>query len=224
MTPMVWWLIGLAAVLAVIDWIAVVRQSRPIELFAKPATMLALVAAAIAAHPGQDGVHLWLVLGLVFGLCGDVALVAERRFDNGDLPAEGGRLFVLGLASFLIGHVCYAVAMLRHGTDELGITFGLILALIVILAFGFQVILGAHREGGLALAAAVTLYVAALGTMLVLGIGTSSLWIAYGAMLFAASDLALGTDRFISAKFWARITVIVTYHVAQLLLLIGLVR
>jgi uncharacterized membrane protein YhhN len=145
MTAMVWWLVGIATVLAVIDWTAVVKQSRPIEMFAKPATMLALVAAAIAARPEHDGVHLWLILGLTFGLCGDVALVTERRLDSGDLPVEGGRSFVVGLASFLIGHVCYAVAMMRHGTDELGIIFGLVLALIVILAFGFQVILGTHH-------------------------------------------------------------------------------
>jgi hypothetical protein len=41
MTAMVWWLVGIATVLAVIDWTAVVKQSRPIEMFAKPATMLA---------------------------------------------------------------------------------------------------------------------------------------------------------------------------------------
>ena len=130
---------------------------------------------------------------------------------------------MLGLASFLLGHLCYIVSMLRHGTDRLGVTLGLLLALTILLAFGFQVILGAVHGAGPSLAVAVAVYIAALGSMLVLGIGTSSLWIAYGAIAFVASDLTLGSARFIAPKRWSQLMVVITYHVAQLLLLIGLV-
>jgi uncharacterized membrane protein YhhN len=109
-------------------------------------------------------VHGWLIAALGFGLYGDIALMLEHR-----IKAEG--LFMLGLASFLLGHLCYIVSMLRHGTGRLGITLGLLLALTILLAFGFQVILGAVHEAGPSLAVAVAVYIAALGSMLVLGIG-----------------------------------------------------
>jgi uncharacterized membrane protein YhhN len=200
----------------VLDWTAVGRRRGWLEAIAKPATLIALIGAAVAGQPSQPGVHGWLIAALGFGLCGDIALMLEHRIN-----AEG--LFMLGLASFLLGHLCYIVSMLRHGTDRLGITLGLLLALTILLAFGFQVILGAVHEAGPSLAVAVAVYIAALGSMLVLGIGTSSLWIAYGAIAFMASDLTLGSDRFIAPKPWSQLTVVITYHVAQLLLLIGLV-
>jgi hypothetical protein len=55
MTAMVWWLVGIATVLAVIDWTAVVKQSRPIEMFAKPATMLALAPLRSPRVPSTMG-------------------------------------------------------------------------------------------------------------------------------------------------------------------------
>jgi uncharacterized membrane protein YhhN len=216
MTATSWWWVGCAAVFAVLDWTAVAQRRTRIEAIAKPATLIGLIGAAVAGHPPQPGVQGWLIAALAFGLCGDVALMLEPR-------TKAERLFMLGLGSFLLGHLCYTVAMLRHGTDRIGIILGLILALTIVLAFGFQVILGALRQGGPGLAAAVAAYITALGSMLVLGIGTSSLPIAYGAISFMASDLTLGSDRFIAPKPWTRLAVVITYHVAQLLLLLGLV-
>jgi uncharacterized membrane protein YhhN len=48
--------------------------------------------------------------------------------------------------------------------------------------------------------------------------------IACGAIVFMASDLTLGSDRFIAPKPCSRLAIIITYHVAQLLLLLGLVN
>lgn len=138
--------------------------------------------------------------------------------------ATGQPLFLAGLLSFLIGHVCYAIAMLRYGIDRLSIGFGMILVLIALFAFGYKIIAGAHTAGAALLTVGVTAYIVALGSAVVLGVGTTQLPIAYGIVLFGLSDLVLANDRFVQQHSWAPLTVITTYHGAQVLLLIGLLR
>ncbi|MBV9823020.1 MAG: lysoplasmalogenase [Actinobacteria bacterium] len=267
---------AVAAILAVLDWTAVTVRSRVLERCAKPAVLLALLAAALTAHPRHAGVHGWLVLALCFGLVGDIALSfasesqltprgseqaggdsvggeqvevtarapggahrapsADRGWraelaEHGDRGAVVGTatagpdlLFSAGLGSFLLGHLCYCVAMLRYGTDQLSLGFGLVLVLLALLAFGQKVLTGAQSEGGTALTVAVAAYITVLGSTVVLGIGTADLWVAYGIVLFAFSDLMLATDRFVRRLSWAPVTVAVSYHLAQALLVLGLTR
>lgn len=258
MTTAGWAFVAVAAVLAVLDWVAVGTRRRALERCAKPAALLGLVIAAALAHPTHPGVHGWLVLALSFGVIGDLALAFETDHRAGlpvqelsrssvagpagvaraaaeasvaavePVPGAGapaGRLpFALGLSSFLLGHVCYAAAMLRHGTDSISIGFGLILVLLGLFAFGYRILLGAHALGGATVTFAVTAYIAALGSAVVLGVGTTSLWVAYGIVLFGASDLVLATDRFVGRRSWAPLAVSISYHLAQFLLLIGLLH
>ncbi len=321
MTAAGWIWVAVAAVLAVLDWAAVAAGSRLWERCAKPAVLLALLAAAVTAQPRQDGVHGWLMAALCLGLIGDVALsfaapgplawptpghpirpptgqpaeqpsgqpveqspgqpvrqpvdkagpragstsppeapaagrsLAEAvRSDTGELvgaarpageaatrPAGGAHrarpaaepdagprppspLFAAGLVSFLLGHLCYCAAFLNYGTDQLSLGFGLVLVLLALLAFGHRVLAGAQNQGGNPLTIAVAAYIATLGSTVVLGIGTTSLWVAAGIVLFASSDLVLATDRFVVRRGWAPLTVAISYHLAQALLLVGLVR
>ena len=131
-------------------------------------------------------------------------------------------LFAAGLASFLLGHLCYCAAMLRRGTEPLSLGFGLVLALLALLAFGHRILAGTQAQGGTSLTVAVAAYIATLGSAVVLGVGTMSLWVAAGIVLFAFSDLVLATDRFVAPRQWAALTVAVSYHLAQALLLLGL--
>jgi uncharacterized membrane protein YhhN len=242
MTATGWALLAAAGILAVLDWIAVARGARQVERIVKPLVLAAMVLAALAAHPVKAGVHGWLVTALCLGLVGDVALVAERRLTQAPVevtiggPARAPRLsadgtvadgtqwlFMLGLFAFLLGHLSYARAMQLHGTDKLSVAFGLLLVLIALLSFGYRIIAGAQAIGGGRLILAVTLYMVALGSAVVLGVGTEQLWIAGGVVLFAISDLVLAQDRFVQARSTAPVTVAITYHLAQALLLLGLV-
>ncbi|MGI8665534.1 MAG: lysoplasmalogenase family protein [Jatrophihabitans sp.] len=246
MTASGWaWLVA-AGVCAAVDWVAVARHARRLERCAKPAALGCLLLAALLSEPSHPQVHGWLIGALALGLLGDLALVLQSepaldsallvpagRFDLPKVPrmhAErepdpgSERLFMLGLCCFLLGHVCYVVAMLRYRTDPISVAFGLVLVLIVLLAFAYKIIAGAHAMGGAVLTIGVTAYIVALGSAVVLGVGTTQLWIAYGIVLFAVSDLVLASDRFVQARPWAPLTIIVTYHVAQACLVIGLVR
>jgi uncharacterized membrane protein YhhN len=218
-----WAWIVVAAIVAVLDWAAVAAESRMLERCVKPAVLVALIAAALTARPRHSGVHGWLVLALCFGLLGDIALsfAAPEQPPEGEAPDA---LFTAGLASFLLGHLCYCAAMVARGTEQLSSGLGVVLVLLALLAFGRRVLAGAQAHGGTPLAVAVAAYIAILGCTMVLGIGTSSLLVAAGIVLFAFSDLILAHDRFVVRRGWAPVTVAVSYHLAQLLLVLGLVR
>jgi uncharacterized membrane protein YhhN len=139
-------------------------------------------------------------------------------------PESSERFFLLGLLSFLLGHICYAMAILRFGVDPLSVGFGLILVLLAVFAFGYRIIAGGHQAGGALLSTGITCYMVALGSAVLLGVGTTRLLIAGGILLFAASDLVLAGDRFVRPRPFSALTVIVLYHCAQGLLLIGLLR
>jgi uncharacterized membrane protein YhhN len=229
--------VAVAGVLAALDWAAVAAGSVVWERCAKPGVLLALIAASVTAQPQHPGVHGWLVLALCFGLIGDVALSfappdhpAEPRApgvptgpDTGD-PQPPSPLFSAGLASFLLGHLCYCAAMLRFGTQRLGLGVGVLLVLLMLIAFASRILTGANAQGGGQLRIAVTAYMATLGSTMVLGIGTGSLVVAGGIVLFAFSDLVLASDRFVRRLGWAPLAVAVSYHVAQTLLVLGLTR
>lgn len=237
MTASGWTWLAAAGVLAVIDWVAVGERARRLERIAKPLVLLALIAAVLTTRTSD--VRSWLLAALAFGLIGDIALAFERRPElvtvgadaapvprlaaEPQSPAAGGPMFLVGLAAFLVGHLCYIGAMTAHGIDRLSVIFGLVLVLIALLSFGYRIIAGAHSAGGIPLIVGVTLYLVALGSTVVFGVGTTQLWVAAGVVLFAISDLTLGYDRFVLARPWAPVAVMVTYHLAQASIVLGLV-
>lgn len=80
----------------------------------------------------------------------------------------------------------------------------------------------AAREGGAVLAGAVGAYMAVIGAMAVTGWATGRLLVGLGAALFVVSDTVLALEKFVGEGRWHGTVVIVTYHLAQALLLAGL--
>jgi len=58
--------------------------------------------------------------------------------------------------------------------------------------------------------------------MAVVGWATGLMLVALGATLFVASDTVLALGRFGQERPWTRLAVMVTYHLAQALLVAGL--
>lgn len=67
----------------------------------------------------------------------------------------------------------------------------------------------------------VTAYLAVSVVMVALAGGTGYLLTLLGALVFLLSDAILGLDRFVSPRARASLVVIVTYHVAQALIVLG---
>jgi uncharacterized membrane protein YhhN len=220
----VWTLVGLAAVAAVADWTAVATGNRSLGYAAKPAVLVALTLAAAAIPAARTDLvdrRWWFVAALVCCLAGDVALM---------LPDD---LFLPGLAAFLAGHVLFIVGFLQPPSPSghppfafspTGLAVAAAAVMVVETIPGVMLFSALTGGGRTALVAPVALYVVAIGTMVVLAANVADPRAAVGASLFLVSDTVLALDRFVRPLRRGTLTVHVSYHVAQLLLVLSLVH
>lgn len=198
------------AVVAVVDWLAVRRDARGVETWAKPATLVGLIAVAVAAGATGSTAGWWLLAALVLGLAGDVLLLRHTS-----------ARFLGGLAAFLVGHLAYVGCFLLLGPDRPGWLVGGVVALIPALVVAGRVVPAAHRRSGTAMSAPVAAYVLVIGAMLLTGFATGRVAIALGAGVFVVSDSLLALDEFVRRRPSWRVLVMITYHVGQSLIVAG---
>jgi uncharacterized membrane protein YhhN len=200
----------LPAVCALVDWYAVWRGDRRTEQWATPATLIALIVATLVLGATDTAAGRWLLVALAFGLAGDVALL--EKSDS---------RFRLGLAAFLVGHVAFVLCFIQVGLDPRGWNYLSFLVLGACLLATRQVAASTYLRGGLALAAPVALYTVVIGAMVIYAFTTGEPLIAVGATVFAVSDTVLARDRFVRPWERAQLLVMVTYHVGQALIVLG---
>lgn len=217
-----WILIGVAAVAALVDWVAVARDDRRVEYAAKPAVLVALTLAAVvlpAAHTHLVDRRWWFVAALVCSLAGDVLLMVPRD------------LFVPGLSAFLAGHVLYIVGLLQPPSPAGSPPFAFsaaglaVAAVVVVAAAAFPATLifrSLVRDGHRDLVAPVAVYLVAISTMAVLAANVGVPAALAGAALFVVSDTVLALNRFVRPLPHGDVAVHVTYHLAQGLLVLSL--
>ena len=191
---------AIAAGIAVLDWWAVATDRRDIERWAKPAVMVFLIAAAVLIPAESDWIRWWIVIGLAFGLVGDVLLFFDR--------------FIPGAAAFMVGHLAYVVALLLGPQEPRGLLVGGVIVLLVAVFVGRQIVAGAWAKAPL-LGAIVAAYMLVIGVVVVLAVGSTSLVVAIAALLFLTSDALLAWARFVGPAPGGRVTVMVTYQLAQ---------
>ena len=175
----------------------------------KPLATLCVIAWAALGRSDDGLVKRWIVIGLVFSLAGDIALL---------WPVKG---FLLGLVAFLLGHVSYGVALTRR-----------VKFLASPPAFGAWAIVAASVLAGLwagvpaQLRAPVLIYVCALAAM---AAQATSVWlarrqspdaarwrtVAIGGALFVLSDAILATDKFVGGIPMPTLWNLSIYWVAQ---------
>ena len=196
---------------ALVDWWAVVAQRRTVEYVAKPATMVALFATAMVLTPAVPTMRWWFAAAIALSLVGDVLLMLADD-----------ELFVYGLGAFLFGHLGYIGGLLAGGVSTANLAIGISVLLVAALLFAPTIVKGAS-ERDRRMAVPVALYISVISTMVACAIG-SGVWAAVvGALLFYASDFVIGWSRFVGELRNERITIITTYHVGQLLLVLSLV-
>ena len=202
--------LSIALVIAVIDWLAVSLDNRVMEYVCKPLTMVALVCVALALDPTSDAARWLLVVGLVLSMAGDIFLM---------LPAD---LFVPGLASFLLAHIFYVVALAALGISPGGVLTGLAIAGVAAIVVGRRIVGGAAASDA-ALRLPVIAYMAAISAMVTFAFGTGLVFAVVGALLFFVSDAVLGWTRFVSQFPRSRSVVMVSYHLGQMGLVLALI-
>jgi uncharacterized membrane protein YhhN len=233
-------LVGVSLGIGAADWFAVARGNRHAEYILKPATLAILFLAAtllkpngvpcpeqnacvlVSGTPTAPSTTTWVfvLVALALSLAGDVFLM---------LPQD---LFVAGLGAFLLAHIAYVVAFNVRSAPPFTIT---LVAAVAVGAVAYVLFdrmrRGMIEKGQREFVLPVAVYVLAIGAMVVSAIATagrpewsaanSALAIA-GALSFMASDSMIGWNRFVQPIPRGNVWVMATYHVGQVLLVLGL--
>jgi uncharacterized membrane protein YhhN len=206
-----WILLVVAFAFAALDWVAVIRQSKPLEYVCKPATAVAFLATASVLNPADETARSWLVIALVFCVFGDVFLM---------LPRDA---FIPGLASFAMAQILFAVSFALQSPTSLRLVIALVVVVPGALILARRFLGALSRRGDTSMAPAILVYVVVISTMIISGIsGGTAIGIA-GAVLFLTSDSLIAEQRFVSARRWQPLTIIVSYHLALAGLVLGLI-
>jgi uncharacterized membrane protein YhhN len=178
--------------------------------FKTPLSCLFVIFALVQPHP-LPAYFLWVLVGLVLGLVGDVCLA---------LP--GDRAFKAGLVAFLAGHLLYIVAFAGLTRTDDWVSF----VSLVIVGVSVAVFLWLRPRLG-PMVVPVGVYVIVISVMLI------AAWAAYcnpaiqplgggavflGALLFYLSDLFVARDRFIRRQFLNRLVGLPFYYAGQFLI------
>lgn len=210
------WLLSVAlGITALLNWSAVLRDDYVVERITKPTFMLLLGGLAWSLYtdsPPAAAPHITpLLVALGLSLVGDLLLLTATEVR-----------FRLGLLAFLAAHVTYVWTLLTVPGPG-GFPWIVLPAVLVVLymhgRFGRHVVRHAGRDRF-----PVFVYVIALATLLVVAAVKGDWVVVTGCFLFLLSDTILGHDRFVHERRWAPLGVITTYHAAQTLIVVGLLR
>jgi uncharacterized membrane protein YhhN len=202
-------LLAATALCALANWWSRLINSDRIERWAKPLTTMLVIGIALA-NESPTGRVATAVIALVFCLWGDIALMAP--IDN----------FVLGLASFLIGHVVFIVLFAQYGMPHIALgAVAVVLMTALAATVGRRIVRGAIEKDP-ALRIPVVAYLAVISAMTVCGWATGRGWVIAGATLFVISDSLLGWRAFVRERSWMAVAVMVTYHGAIVSLALSL--
>ena len=208
-----------AAVVTLVDWVSVARpevRMRRLEYVVKPAIPLLLLAAVLLAPATDGAVQAIAALALLFSCGGDVALM---------LPDTKGSLFLVGLSSFLVAQLLFAVGFLIQPHGSLVACLAI---MIIVVSAPSAVVLRSVRRSSPEVLGPVLVYVAAITLMaasaLAVGIHDPARRVPaiIGGLSFVASDLLLAINRFVRPLRYESLIVHVTYHVALFGLTIGI--
>jgi len=210
----------LFVLLALLDWVALWQAWKQVNYFSKPVTLLALLIW-FTSLGGWLVAPFWFGLALVFSLLGDIFLLLADKF------------FLMGLGAFLLAHAGYVLGFTPQSTTSPLPT--LIIGLITLLlgSYFYNKLRKsiANNAGLKKMNMPLLLYCLALCLMLFSAVLTfaqpnwlpaAAALVTAGGMLFFTSDSLLAHNRFIMPFPNAKLLIRITYHLAQLALVSGI--
>lgn len=191
-----------------------------LQYLSKPLLMpLLLLYFLVNTAAGSGTLKKWIVLALFFSWAGDVLLMFQDKIPD---------FFLFGLSAFLLAHVFYIVFFhsirIREGIK--GKT--LLLVPVAVYYIGLMVWLSPHLAD---MTVPVRIYGLIISFMLMLALHmifsrnkqAAQLMVA-GALLFVASDSILAINKFYMSFRFAGAAIMITYCLAQYLLVKGAAR
>lgn len=164
---------------------------RQVYIFKPLSTLLVIVTALLSllTPDAQPPFTLWVTLGLVLSLGGDVALMFESN-----------RAFMIGLVLFLLAHVVYCIAFtLPNGFYTADLITGAILLAVAVAAYGYLAPGLGKMKGPVLFYILVICFMVnrAASTFFGEAFTPTQAWLmTVGATLFLLSDLVLAINRF----------------------------
>lgn len=212
-------LLILAIVLLVVLLFFEKQENRKGMLPTKTVLSLLFIVAAVSQIHLMQPYTLFIVIGLLFCLGGDVFLA---------LPQD--RMFLLGLVSFLLGHVCYVIGFIWIADPSILTLTGVIITVLlgILIYTWLKPHLGTMKKPVIAYILVISFMF--IGAWSVLGMPQQSimarLLIFVGAACFYVSDIFVARDRFLKTGFINRLLGLPLYYLAQFLIAfsIGMVR
>ena len=191
-----------------------------LNLFLKP-ILIPLLGIAVACYKNFPSKNI-LLSALLFSWIGDVILLFA---DIDEI------YFILGLVSFLISHVMYIVLFNKQTKTKVlenKTIFRIGSLLIALYLIGMLAVL-LPSLGDLKIP--VIVYATVISTMLLFAFNGFLVWqksgnrhIFVGAIVFVASDTILAIDKFYSPIERSSFFIMLTYLVAQYLIVVGILR
>ncbi len=179
-------------------------RGNQLRLAAKPAASACFIAVALLGGAIETGYGRWVLAGLALSAVGDVALLSRSS-----------KLFLVGLGSFLLGHVAYVAAFATRSVDG----GAAIIALLALSGPAFLVIRWLWPHVSSKMQPPVAAYVAVISAMVAMAIGTVVFEqdgrIVAAAVMFLCSDLAVARDRFVAPGPLNRLWGLPLYYAAQ---------
>jgi uncharacterized membrane protein YhhN len=208
-----------------LDWFALARGWRRVEVFTRPAVM-GLLFVWVYFSTGLQGAMLYFGIGIIFSMVGDALLLRE-----------GQRPFLAGLAAFLMAQLAYIIGfnLTAPGTDPFGVLTAILVAILMARLYR-RVAAGLIATGQGRLRLPVLAYTFALALMLLSALLTlfrpdwlpvPSLLAASGAALFVTSDALLARNRFATSPPGASplmsspLMIVILHQLGQMLLVVG---
>ena len=164
---------------------------RQVYILKPLSTLLVIVTALLSllTPDAQPSFTLWVTLGLVLSLGGDVALMFESN-----------RAFMIGLVLFLLAHVVYCIAFtLPNGFHTADLITGAILLAVAVAAYGYLAPGLGKMKGPVIFYILVICFMVnrAASTFFGEAFTPTQAWLmTVGATLFLLSDLVLAINRF----------------------------
>jgi len=179
-----------------------------VKLIFKVIPMILLIFMAITQKAQSiKKYQRFIIIGLVFCMIGDYTL----------------QWFLIGLTSFLIGHVFYIFAFSSNSEQPVP-TWAKIGLLLYGAAMAIWIASTVFKSGETVLTFAVLAYISIILTMGWTAIRTGSPFAIIGALLFITSDSYLAINKFIMPLPFAHEIIMTTYYSAQILIALSILQ
>jgi uncharacterized membrane protein YhhN len=219
------WILAVVFAFAILSWFATAKSYKRFEYIVKPATMIVLITWVVMSMLVTDTILnnlTWFVTGLVLCLFGDVFLM---------LPPE--KWFIPGLVAFLFGQVAYIVGF-RVTSIVDGTMIPSIFLIFLLIFVGVGVfrriragLIESNREklilpvGIYSIVISYMVFSATYSFLNPAWTTTQAYLVTFGALFFYISDILNAWDRFVFSYGIVRLIIMVTYHLGQVGLAVG---